>query len=128
MVQPLKDISRVCLKPEDVGGVRWKRLQIHLGLFIVFFLSSAFLAELERKVFFHHFSPAKKNSGKFNTFCVFSTKEATAMAGGRNKSYVANHKGALCFHTILRERFEVKLNLRIVNINKRSKHPRKLKV
>lgn len=83
MLQPLKDISLVYASSQRMS-VGWKRLQIHLGLFIVFFsFFFCFLSrtEQERKVCFHHFSSPKKNSGKFNTFCVFLL---TAMAvGGR---------------------------------------------
>jgi hypothetical protein len=80
MLQPLKDISRVCLLRRGRGDS--SGLQIHLGLFIVFF--SLFILELlfcrVQKSFFTIFLLPKKTLESLTLF-VFLGKGARRAAG-----------------------------------------------
>lgn len=108
-LQPLKDISCV---PPSPHGERARLQNSSWIIYCVFPFFAAFLAESERKVFFTIFlSPERKTLESF-TLLVCCFKAITGATEGEKKSYVMNHMGASCFHTISSEKFEVKIEFK----------------
>lgn len=81
-------------------------------IYCVFSFSAAFLAESGRKVFFTIFLLPERKILESFTLLVCCFKASAEAEEGEKKSYVMNHMGASCFHTISSEKFEVKIEFK----------------
>lgn len=106
-LQPLKDIS--CVPPSLPHGVAGPLAKFILDYLLCFSLFCCFLSRVGEKSFFTIFLLPERKTLESFTLLVCCFKASTGAVEGEKKSYVMNHMGASCFHTISSGKFEVKI-------------------